>query len=39
MPAPLHNDGVWFLGLVIGNWALAMLVYSLVFAPDAKGSG
>ena len=37
-PAPLHNDGVWFLGLVIANWALATLLYYLVFAPDAKGS-
>jgi hypothetical protein len=35
-PALLRNDAVLLLLLVLANWALAMVIYYLAFAPDAS---
>jgi hypothetical protein len=36
LPPWLQSDALLLAALFIGNWALAMVVYALAFAPDAK---
>jgi hypothetical protein len=36
LPRPLQSDAVQLAILFIGNWAVAMVVYALAFAPDPE---
>jgi hypothetical protein len=36
LPAPFRTDAFFVVALVLGNWALATVVYGLAFAPDAS---